>query len=280
MSQQISPEAWADQGPRRWPKALFALRADPRFQYLMHIPESFHESPEEYSLVVVIHGTGRGVQTTRDNWAPFADRHRWVVLVPVFPAGVLGDGNTDGYKYLKEGDIRYDHLLLLMVDELSIILKRPFERFHLAGFSGGGHFVHRFFYLHPGRLHAVSVGAPGGVTRIDPTRDFWLGTRNLLERFGTEMDLGTMRGVPVQLIVGEEDTEEFVYPPQWAAALADMGDIGKNRIERNAALHRNYQEHGLAVERVVVPDAAHCSAKMVPEQAAFFARVSPSEKPE
>ena len=273
MPQQPSPELWAEQGPRRWPEVLFALRADTRFQYFMHVPDAFQQSPGDYSLVVVLHGTGRGAQSARDNWATLADEHRWVLLLPVFPAGVLGDGNTDGYKYLKEGDIRYDHLLLEMVDELSIILKRPFERFFLAGFSGGGHFVHRFFYLHPRRLAAVSVGAPGGVTRIDPTRDFWLGTRDLLERFGTELDLEAARAVPVQLIVGELDTEEFVYPPQWAAALADMGDIGKNRIERNAALHRNYLEHGLAAERVIVPNAAHCGAKMVPEQAAFFARV-------
>ncbi len=277
MPQQPSPELWADQGPRRWPKVLFALRSDPRFQYFMHIPDGFHDSPGDYSLVVVIHGTGRGAQSARDNWAPLADRHRWVLLLPVFPAGVLGDGNTDGYKYLKEGDIRYDHLLLQMIDELSIILKRPFDRFSLAGFSGGGHLVHRFFYLHPQRLDALSIGAPGGVTRIDPTRDFWLGTRNLFERFGVQLDLEAMRRVPVQLIVGELDTEEFVYPPQWAAALADMGDIGKNRIERNAALYRNYQQNGLNVEREIVPDAAHCGAKMVPGQAAFFARVSLSQ---
>ena len=272
MTQTLSPDSWADQGPRRWPKALFSLRADPRFQYFMHIPDGFKDAPESYSLLVAIHGSGRGAQSTRDYWTPFADEHRWVVLIPVFPAGVLGDGNADGYKYLKEGDIRYDEILLKMVDELSIILSRPFPRFRLTGFSGGGHFVHRFFYLHPERLEALSIGAPGGVTRIDPTRDFWLGTRNLMQKFGIELDLKAMRSVPVQLIVGELDLEEFVYPPQWAAALADMGDIGKNRVERNAALHRNYLEYGLKAERCLVPEAAHCGRKMAPATAAFFAR--------
>ena len=272
MPDQISNEAWADQGPRRWPKCLFALRADPRFHYFMHIPEGFKDAPDDYSLVVVIHGSERRAQSYRDHWAPFADEHRWIILTPVFAAGVLGDGNADGYKYLKEGDIRYDHLLLAMVDELSIILNKTFPRFRLTGFSGGGHFVHRFFYLHPDRVEALSVGAPGGVTRIDPTRDFWLGTRDLEQRFGSAIDLEAMKPVPIQLLVGDQDLEEFVYPPQWAAALADMGDIGKNRIERNAALYRNYLENGLQAERCIVPGVAHSGLKMIPDVVQFFAR--------
>ena len=36
----------------------------------------------------------------------------------------------------------------------------PFQRFALFGYSGGGHFVHRFFMLHPQRLWALSIGAP------------------------------------------------------------------------------------------------------------------------
>ena len=44
------------------------------------------------------------------------------------------------------------------------------------GFSGGAQFAHRFLYIHPGRLRAVSLGAPGLVTMLDETRAWWVGT--------------------------------------------------------------------------------------------------------
>ena len=78
--------------------------------------------------------------------------------------GVLGDDNPEGFKYMREGDIRYDRVLLAMVDEVAQKLETRFDRFMMFGFSGGGHFVHRFFYLHPGRLLAASIGSPGAVT--------------------------------------------------------------------------------------------------------------------
>ncbi len=94
---------------------------------------------------------------------------------------------------MQEGDIRYDHILLAMVDEVGERLGRTFADFMLFGFSGGGHFAHRFFYLHPQRLSAVSIGAPGAVTLIDDQRDYWVGTRDLAARFGTAIDLPAMR---------------------------------------------------------------------------------------
>lgn len=63
--------------------------------------------------------------------------------------------------------VRYDSILLDMIDcvaaEWGSVDTRTFA---IVGFSGGGQFVHRFFYLYPERVHAVSIGAPGRATPL------------------------------------------------------------------------------------------------------------------
>ena len=262
-----APVDWADAGPRRWPNAVFALRSEPRVSWCMHVPPTFAESPAGHSLVVAVHGTGRGAQSYRDAFGAYAAENRWVVLAPLFPVGVRGDGNADGYKQLLEGELRYDLLLLAMVDELEEVLSIEFRRFRLFGFSGGGHFAHRFLYLHPDRLDAVSVGSPGGITRIDATRDWWLGTRNLKERFGRELDVERIRRVRVQLLVGSAD-DELLPVPQHMRAL--LGDLKPNRLALNEALYVNYHQHGLDVSQTVVPGVKHEGLKLVDVAAAFL----------
>lgn len=254
----------------RFPKAQFAYPADPRLSYCMHLPPALAEGAEGFRLLVAMHGSARGAMAYRDAFADFANRNRYVVLAPLFPVGVLGDGNPDGYKYIAEGDIRYDEVLLGMVADLEQLLGVRFPIFDLFGFSGGAHFAHRFYYLHPERLSSVVVGAPGGVTLIDDSRDFWMGTRDVADRFGKAVDVAAMRRVRSLLLVGELDTQEFVYPPEFSSHVADMEALGRNRVERNATLHRNWLDHGLPVERVIVPGIAHEGLSAVPTVEAFF----------
>src|SRR5690606_39266483 len=99
--------------------------------------------------------------------ADFARAHRVVVLAPLFPAGMTEPGELSSYKLIRHGGIDYDRVLLGMVAEVAARYRLAGERFYLHGFSGGGHFAHRFLYLHPERLAGVSIGAPGIVTLID-----------------------------------------------------------------------------------------------------------------
>lgn len=89
-----------------------------------------------------------------------------------------------------------------MIDEVAGRYGVNAERFLLYGYSGGGHFAHRFFYLHPERLKAVSIGAPGSVTLPDENHDYWVGCRNLEALFGKRLDIPAMRTVPVHQVVG------------------------------------------------------------------------------
>lgn len=255
---------------RLWSNAMFACKADPRFSYCHYVPPGFDAAPGDYRLVVAIHGSGRNATAYRDAFSAFARYNKCVVLAPLFPIGVLGDDHADGYKYLAEGDVRYDQVLLEMIAEFEQALGATFGKFLLSGYSGGAHFAHRFLYLHPDRLAGVAVGAPGGVTRIDDSRDFWIGTRDFETRFGKPLNLEAIRKVPVHLMVGACDVEEFTYPPQFAAFIEGMGDIGKNRIERNALLYANYRDNGLDVRQTVVPKLAHDGVRFVPVVADFF----------
>ena len=259
---------WADIGPRRWPTALFALRSEPRVSWCMHVPASFRDDPGGHQLVVAVHGTGRGAQGFRDAFAACAEAERWVVLAPLFPVGVRGDGDPDGYKRLIEVDLRYDQLLLAMVDELSEVLGVTYDRFSLFGFSGGGHFAHRFFYLHSHRLAAVCVGACGGITRINAERPWPLGTGDLTTLFNAELDLASLRTVPALLLIGGEDDVRLPIPPR---LQAELGSYEPTRLGLSQALFDNWRDHGLQVNRLVVPGVAHEGLKLVAEAAAFFA---------
>ena len=258
---------------KAWPRAQFAYRSDPRFSYCVHIPAPVLAGAPPTRLLVAVHGTGRTAMAYRDALAGFADAQGYVVLAPLFPVGVLGDYNPDGYKYLAEGGLRYDHILLGMIAELGGLLGASLDRFSLFGFSGGGHFAHRFFYLHPDRLRSVSVGAPGGVTLLDDTRDYWIGTRDFPERFGAAPDLAAMRRVRAQILVGSEDLAEFVYPAHLAHHAPDMARLGRNRLERSATLLANWQDHQIAARRDVLPGVAHEGLKAMPALTAFLAEL-------
>ncbi|MEJ7757326.1 MAG: hypothetical protein WKF83_14410 [Nocardioidaceae bacterium] len=73
-------------------------------------------------------------------------------MAPLFPAGIIEPDDIDNYKWLEYHGIRFDKILLAMVDEVAQKYHLDARRFLLHGFSGGGHFAHRFFYLHATRL--------------------------------------------------------------------------------------------------------------------------------
>jgi poly(3-hydroxybutyrate) depolymerase len=274
-SPQDTPETRRRKMYLRGATPMFACKADPRFSSCLSVPPGFDDDPAGHVLVVVMHGTGRSMETYRDRFAAFAQYRKCVVLAPLFPIGPLGDGNPHGFKVLKEGDIRYDQVLLAMVDEVGAMLGTRFDKFMLFGYSGGGHFVHRFFYLHSDRLHAVSIGAPGAVTLLDDSKDWWVGTRNAQALFGRAVDIDAMRKVAVQLVVGAADIEtwEINYAPGSVQYMDGINDTGRTRIERNTTLKRNLEQHGIACRQDIVPNVAHDGTKVLAYVQDFFSTV-------
>jgi pimeloyl-ACP methyl ester carboxylesterase len=231
--------------------------------------------PSAWRLIVAMHGTGRTATAYRDGFAELAERKRCIVLAPLFPVGLIEPGELSNFKRLKFHDMRFDLLLLAMVDEVGRKYGIDVGRFLLFGFSGGGQFVHRFLYLHPHRLAGVSIGAPGSITQIDDNRDWWVGTRNFKAEFGVDIDIAALRRVQVHMVVGADDTEtwEITIKPGDRIWMEGANDAGITRIERLATLKANYERHGIAVRHDIVPGIGHEGAKALEPVRRFFASV-------
>jgi len=252
---------------------IFAHRKDPRFSYCLYVPPAVVERDERPELVVMVHGTARTFTKYRDLLAEFGRWNYCIVLCPLFPVGVLGDGNRDGFKQLREPGIRYDAVLLDMVADVAEKYHCRFDRFALAGYSGGGQFVNRFALLHPGRLWAASIGAPGSVTRLDPTRDWWVGTRDVHERFGLDIDEEALRRVPVQVVVGGADLEawEITHVEGGRHWMPDANAAGATRPQRAAALQESLAAAGVNARLDVLPGVAHDGVKCLSAMKTFLA---------
>ncbi|HOF99706.1 MAG TPA: alpha/beta hydrolase [Clostridia bacterium] len=251
--------------------AMFACQYDPRFSYCAYIPSNWTPEGEPLTMLVIVHGSGRTPQHYRDVYKEFAQEHGLIVMAPLFPCAITSFDDMSSYKYISYGGVRFDRILLAMVEEMGRRYGARTDRFLLHGFSGGGHFVHRFFYLHADRLIALSVGAPGYITLLDDAKPWHAGTANFREVFGQGIDMEALRRVPVQLVAGADDLETWEINDRdsenWMEELAEAGE---NRVERLTCLWKNYLSHGISAELELVPGVKHWGYSIAPQVCAFF----------
>ena len=103
-------------------------------------------------------------------------------------------------------------------------------------------------YLHPDRISAVSVGAPGSSTLISP--DPWpRGTLDTKEIFGIATDPNRFNSTRIQIVVGSDDH----YHP-----LNDDGtEFHMSRFGIAQQLHNNWIQNGVEHDWVVVEGGWH-----------------------
>lgn len=249
----------------------FASRFDQRLHYSMYVPRDLDLSSPA-PLVAVQHGTARTALRYRDALRPFADANGAVILAPLFPAGIIDPYDLHNYKFIEYEGIRFDHALLSMVDEVAERYNVSTEKFYLHGFSGGGQFAHRFFYLHPDRLAAISIGAPGRITELDDAKQWWLGTGGWEEKFGRSIDIDAIRSTPVHMVVGGDDVATAEINNPGDSNWMDGAELtGQTRIERLRTLHANYVSHGIVAELDIVPGVGHNGTLVLPAVERFFA---------
>lgn len=252
---------------------IFASRSDPRFSYCTYAPPMSGNEQHPKALVVIVHGTGRAFTEYRDAFAEFAKWNDCIVLCPLFPAGPQGDGNRDGFKHLQEADIRYDRILLDMVDEVAAKFRADFSRFALFGYSGGGQFVNRFGLLHPERLWALSIGAPGSVTLLDFNQDWWVGVRDFARQFGQPLNLDALKALPVHMVAGKADLEtwEITHKTGGKFFMPGANDAGRTRPERLETLRKSFEAAGVQVHLDLVDNVPHNGLACVDKVQDFFA---------
>ncbi len=258
--------------PSKGRTAVFACKSDPRFSFSLYVPQQIVAKPS--NLLVSVHGSARDQHTFREVFVGFAEKTNTVVLAPLFPIGVAGDDNSNGYKYLREAEILYDQILLDMVAQAEQMLETQFPPFLLFGFSGGGHFAHRFFYLHPEKLRAVSISAPGSVTLLDPEQDWWVGIADTERALGCPVDLERLQQVPVHLSVGllDTDTHEITHTPDGPYFMPGANAAGRTRIDRNNQLRASLAQAGIRVQQDHIPDVGHSLHGVLPATLAFLSK--------
>ena len=251
-------------------------KADPRFHYCLYVPPVVGDGAK-VDLLVAVHGTGRtSFLDFRDGFAEFGRWNNCAILCPIFPIGVRGDDARSGYKYMIEGDIRYDQVLLAMVEEVAAKYQQDWSRFAIFGFSGGGHFAHRFAILHPRKLWAASIGAPGSVTLLDP--DARLVGRRAQPRGDASASPSIRQAIaeiPVQMIVGEADLEtwEITHREGGTYWMHGANDAGRTRPERLGALRDSFEKAGVNVRFDLLPGVSHDRMKTLGNVQDFLAGV-------
>lgn len=241
---------------------FFVAPTEPRCSYCVYVPRG--RAPEtEMSVVVGVHGTGRNVGALREGLIPFAERHNLIVVTPLFPAGIDDPDDVHNYKAIDAHGIRFDLVLLEILEQVRVRWNAQVDKVMLCGHSGGGQFAHRFLYLHPDRLAAVAVSAPGCVTLLDNSLTWPEGTGDSQQRFGITVEPEAVARVPVLLVIGSEDDGR--------ADLAATGYPGRSRPEQLDRLAESLTGHGTVTRKVEVPGVGHSAAGTQPPIVDFFA---------
>ncbi|PRX46925.1 esterase/PHB depolymerase [Prauserella shujinwangii] len=241
---------------------FFAAPDEPRCAYCAYVPTGW--TPEaELPVLVAVHGTGRDVGELREGFVPFAERHGVIVVTPLFPAGIGDPDDVHNYQAIEAHGIRFDLVLLDILEQVRVRWSARVGTVLLCGHSGGGQFAHRFLHLHPDRVAAAAISAPGSVTLLDHALAWPAGVGDTARRFGVTVDPGAVARVPVLLVVGGDDDGR--------ADLAAMGLPGDSRPERLGRLAASLDRHGAAVRTVVLPGVGHDAAGTRPAVIGFFA---------
>ncbi|MCJ1443598.1 MAG: hypothetical protein MMC23_004097 [Stictis urceolatum] len=177
-------------------------------------------------VIVAVHGTTRQTTPLLSAFSALADEQGCAVVAPLFPAGVDGVNDWDSYKSLRAGSdmdgegadsaddttrkgrLQADAALLDILDS-DIPGRWPglsTERIILQGFSGGASFAQRFALLYPDRVHAVSIAAPGSLTRLGGDKAWPAGVAGAKHIFGKSVDKQQISRIKEwQLLVGSND---------------------------------------------------------------------------
>ncbi len=156
---------------------------------------------------------------------PLVERLGTILLVPVFPRPkkhwrlYTHALNRDALLTKIPGLERVDLQLIEMIADarkrLAVKGIEVEEKVLMLGFSASGMFSNRFTFLHPEKVKAAAIGAPGGWA-VAPLGEwegemlpYPVGTGDFKDTFGYEANLEAIKKVPLFFFLGDRDTNDF-----------------------------------------------------------------------
>lgn len=230
------------------------LDSDPRFGFAW-----LRGGDARAPLLVAVHGSERDYVETRDAFAGLAAEYGLNVLAPHFPKDVAEAGYSDGYKFLVEDGIDYIALLDRMIAQFAAEAGVTPSSFYLFGFSGGAQFAARYALFEGKRLDGLLLAAPGAVTLIDQTVEWWPGLAGAAAAVGREPDLDAFLRVPMAVLVGERDISAGLTrnDPGLRNGSVHADIAGATRLERARALYHSINAAGGDCRLIEIAGADH-----------------------
>ncbi|MEQ8710629.1 MAG: hypothetical protein RIC36_16725 [Rhodospirillales bacterium] len=255
-------------GSGRFDLAIPAGHAVSRIPAWYHRPANITgDSP----VVIVLHGTSRAAQASRDKWASHADEHGFFIVAPDFGVEYFSD---PCYAYAnlwsaedpfepQDWSASYGFILDRLFDVVNLALGRAAQQFILYGHSAGAAFAHRYLTFSPeDRVSQAIFANAGWYTLFDRDRPLPFG----LKGSGiSEAQIRRALQKPVTILIGDRD-RHGPYPPWWSDEHLAQGP---HRFARSQTYFQSAQrmaaELGLktAWRWQVVPDVAHQNARMI-----------------
>jgi hypothetical protein len=219
-------------------------------------------------VMMVIHGMERQGSRMRDNWMPFAEKNKLIVLAPEFDEArfssrLFNMGGIETRDRSKWSFQIVEHLFdFVRADEGLTV-----PDYLLFGHSAGGQFVHRFMLLTEAPRVSVAVTANAG----SYTMPRYPGVMD--DKFPYALDEGIVGPDKLKqvfsrkliVLLGEADTQtDGANLPKARQATAQ----GVNRFERGTNFFAQAQAQAqklgapLAWERATVPGVGHDSRRM------------------
>lgn len=242
---------------------LLQLRSNSRpvLSYYLYRPAGHADSGR---LLVSVHGVSRNALEHIEAFRELADRHRVMLVAPVFSAEVFRDYQRLG----REGmGPRADLALIRVLNELTLAMGIDTSRLDLFGFSGGAQFAHRFAYVHGQRVRRVVLGAAGWFTMPDPAVAYPYGIRTANQLNGVRLSAVAFARLPTLVLVGGMDDREDDDELNRARLIREQQ--GRHRVERarswTDAMNGFAQRRGLppCVEMRVLPGVGHSFSEAI-----------------
>lgn len=158
-----------------------------------------HQRDDQPPLVFV-HGYNRRAEEHARALLPLCEALGCMLIAPLFS----GDGHPR-YQRLGRGrdGLRSDRVLDACMEDMFGENGGPV---HLAGFSGGAQFAHRYTMAHPQRVARLIIIAAGWYTLPDTTLRYPLGLHVQRGLRGLSLNPERFLHVPTTVIVGDRDT--------------------------------------------------------------------------